>query len=160
MTPRHTRLLGALLVGKEAAAQRGLAVLDATAWAALLRAADEDLLTPELAAPLAAPALAPFVPPEVASHLVELHALNAERNVRIAAQAEEMISAFGAAGLRSLLLKGARVFADPAPSRAARVMIDLDLLFPVAELDDAAEVLRRLGYHRLDRGSDEGHAVG
>ena len=159
MPPVHARLLGALLAGDGAGAARGLAALDAAGWAELLRLAGEDLLTPELAGPLAAPALAAFVPPEVVRHLGELRALNTERNARIAAQAAGMLPAFAAAGMRPLLLKGARDFADPEPERRDRVTGDLDLLFRPDELDAAAAVLQRFGYRRLARDAGP-HALG
>jgi hypothetical protein len=159
MRPRHARLIGALLAGQETVTAQGLAVLDQADWAKLLWLAGEDLLTPEIAAPLAAPCLAALVPPEVAQHVAELRSLNAARNARIAAQVAELTPAFAGAGLCPLLLKGVRVFADPEPESPDRVMGDLDLLFPPDAVALAATVLERLGYHRL--ADDAGlHSVG
>lgn len=161
MPPRQARLIGALLMGDTAAVRAaGLGQLDAAGWSELLFLAGEDLLTPELAAPLAAPGLADIVPPEVIEHVLELRALNAERNARIAAQAAEMLPAFAEAGLHPMLLKGGRAFADPDRGRADRVMGDLDLLFPPDELDAAAATLQRVGYQRLKRDETHGEGIG
>jgi hypothetical protein len=142
----------------EAAAARLARQFDATDWRRIMFFAGEDLLTPELAAPLRLPALVHFVPREVVEHAAELESLNAERNRRIAAQFREMLPAFTTASVRPLLLKGARSFVDTEPSRENRVLRDLDLLFPAEQLGRAVSVIESLGYQRQDA-DPGGHAV-
>lgn len=158
----RARLLGALLRGQDEPAARMAATLDADGWSALLAEAGDDLLSPELAEPLHRIARAAHVPADVLSYLEELRALNAARNTRIAAQLSEMLPAFAAAALSPVLLKGARDVAGRGGA-LSRVMVDLDLLFARDQLADAALVLERLGYSRVEteeHGTDNVHVVG
>ena len=75
--------------------------------------------------------------------------LRAAANLRVDAVTAEVASAFAAAGVRALLLKGpalARFLYDGSP---ARTYGDTDLLVAPAAIDAAERVLARLGFRRF-----------
>lgn len=133
---------------------------DTTEWPAILALANAHVLGPILAQRVAdAPDAA--VPDDVTDYLSLLLQLNAERNAALRAQAVEMVGALNAAGLRPLLLKGAITLFDRTdPLRRSRMMRDIDLLVPHRAQEDAARVLRQLGYAVHERYPSGHHAYG
>jgi len=74
----------------------------------------------------------------------------AARRLEIDAATAEMVTAFRAAGIRSILLKGAAIAARLYDEPNERPYCDFDLLVEPARYTDAGEIARGLGYrHEL-----------
>ena len=111
-------------------------------WMAVLRLANEALVTPQLHAALAASGAIEAVPAEVRTFTAEVFERNRARNRRLLETLAEALGALNAAGIEPVLLKGAALwFAQGAPSPSDRLMNDLDLLVRPAEAERATAAL-------------------
>lgn len=117
-------------------------------WPALLAIANQHLLTPSLYARLTEKGAIAAIPAEVRDYLATLHACNAERNRRLAAQAAEAVDALNRHGIEPLLLKGVVALLDDSPIYPARMITDLDIVVAPGEGTTAIVVLAELGYRQ------------
>jgi hypothetical protein len=116
-------------------------------WEAVVAAASRHLVTPTLYRSLGDKALLDVLPAEVRSYLEAVHALNGERNRRLADQLLEIVAVLNRAGIEPVLLKGiGYLFADLYRDPAARVIGDIDLLVTGDELPAAVAALAAQGY--------------
>lgn len=90
----------------------------------------------------------PHVPGQIARTLAEQYALTAESNLRAASESRRLMQAFDQSSIPLIFVKGLTVaalsYADPLLKRSC----DIDLLVPGQQVEDAAAVLRHLGYDR------------
>jgi hypothetical protein len=116
---------------------------DPSRWGQVLDIADWHRLSPVLFTHLRRVGGAPA---PVLSALERAYLANAARSMFIRQSTAEVISALDDAGVESILLKGAAlvetVYADPAE----REMLDLDVLVPEAQHQQASAALAALGY--------------
>jgi Uncharacterised nucleotidyltransferase len=89
--------------------------------------------------------------------------LAAARTLRVDATTAEVLREFGAAGCRSILLKGPALQRELQPDGQRRSYGDTDLLVAPADLERAGELLTELGFvlvmdHRHHPGVSEPHA--
>jgi hypothetical protein len=118
---------------------RAVAALD---WGATATRAEHERLAPILYVALRGGA----APAPVLARLRTAW-LAAERQHLLASkQLREIVGAFGAAGILTIILKGPALAADYYADPALRPFTDLDLLIRRRDREAAMEVLRRLGY--------------
>jgi Uncharacterised nucleotidyltransferase len=86
------------------------------------------------------------VPPEVLQTLAAHHRKNLLLELRRAADLKRIDAALGAAGIGFLILKGPVLAAMVYPERAARTMLDLDLLLAQEDFAPAIAALETIGY--------------
>jgi hypothetical protein len=119
----------------------------AVPWEVLLTTANLHRCTPLWYVRLREHGLLDTLPADLRDYLAALHASNAERNQRIRAELAQVADTFKAAHIRMLLLKGAAVLADDLyGDPGARLMLDLDLLVPQADVLRAKALLLSCGY--------------
>ena len=88
-----------------------------------------------------------FLDPELVLFLKIMRERNASRNSLLRDQLLEAIQRLKFSGIPSVALKGGAELLDPVYSHPPdRFMSDLDLLVPVAHIDDAISSLEELGY--------------
>lgn len=120
----------------------GAALLDVWAWNGVISAARAERLLGTLAVWLEGIG----VPPEVNSILAEAK-LDAEREQRIALwEANRAVAALAPLGLEPILLKGAAYAAAGLDASKGRMIGDLDILVPRAQLDEAEAALLAAGW--------------
>lgn len=129
-----------------------------TDWIAVIKLANEALLTPQLAAALQT---APGLPDDARAFLAEVRGRNAERNRRLFDQLTEAAGVLNRAGIEPTLLKGAALWAGRAPDEPFdRLLTDLDVMVRPDEADRALAALTLHGFEVLDqRKGREVHAV-
>lgn len=97
---------------------------------------------------------------EAVDYLESQYIANQERNQRIFSQLEEIGEACRNEGLRPTLIKGAAVIAQAdVLSEVTRVSSDVDIVFPLSEIDAARSMLARLGYEIMPD-TAWGHSIG
>jgi hypothetical protein len=151
------RVLAARLRGRAAPDElRALVCAPSLPWERVLDLASAQYVLPAFAAALRDLGLIGLLDADLRAFLLAVHAANAERNDELR---EELVAAVGIlnqAGIQPVLLKGAIRLVDRLyPDRGWRVLRDLDLMVPHAQLPDAAVALERLGYAKLGLGADE-----
>ena len=135
--------------GGEAASLRRRAVAD---WTAPLAFANEHLLGPALYAALASAERLDDLPADVCDYLALMYRSNGERNLALRRQIIEAVTALNSADVVPMLLKGGLgLFTDLHADPAARMIRDIDLVVPPADLDRAVDTLYRLGYRLIAR---------
>lgn len=127
-------------------------------WIAVIKLANEALLTPQLAAALQT---APGLPDDARAFLAEVRGRNTERNRRLFGQLTEAVGALNRAGIEPTLLKGAALWAGRATNEPFdRLLTDLDVMVRPEETDRALTALTLHGFAVLDhREGREVHAV-
>jgi hypothetical protein len=144
MTGDGENLLHCLGVGLRAA-RGGPPVLDEASWALLLRQAIEQGLGPLLYHRLRA--VAPSaVPAPVRESLRETALRGAAQGLQISRDLATVLEALDREGIPTIALKGAHLAHLVYSSVGLRMMCDLDVLVPRAQLERAADVLAGLGY--------------
>jgi hypothetical protein len=127
-------------------------------WREIVAFANHELLAPTLWVRLRDRGLVDVLPREIANYLHRVHAVNTVRNDRLRAELFEILGALEARSIEPVLLKGA---VDLVVGRhgdpGARILRDLDLLVPKADLPDAVGALQALGYREPPR--DKGRFV-
>lgn len=147
--------LGTLLRPADDGARAGACPI--TLDPALLAVAGRHHLVPGLASALATRGLVAD-DAELAAYLEAIHALNADRNRRLLAQAAALAAALAEAEIRPLFLKGtAMLLRGDYPAPSARFLGDIDVLLAPDAIEPAAHVLARLGYHRKKDGPPGAH---
>ena len=125
-------------------------------WENLLAEANRQHTTPLWYARLKAYGLLNRLPDDLTAYLSQLHAANRERNLMLQDELAAILALFNAAGIPVILLKGAATFADALyADEGARLMGDLDLLVPKAQIRDAERLLMMEGY--VDDPQDRRH---
>lgn len=120
-------------------------------WEAVLRIANDQLVSPALWVALRRRNLATNLPDDVRKYLYEIHRLNRDRNEGLRLQALEALRSLNALGVVPVLLKGAiSLFSEIYDDPGSRVMLDLDILVPQDKAQDCWNKLRELGYSPLD----------
>jgi hypothetical protein len=117
-------------------------------WRALAQLAGRPRLGGTLAAAIRRRGLEETPPHAVQLLLEAAWKRERERNTRFRSQLVEAIAALNAADLVPVPLKGAHDLLERPAEVDGRRLTDLDLLVPIEALDDAAEVLSRLGYRQ------------
>lgn len=124
-------------------------------WIAVVKLANEALLTPQLAAALAA---APRLPDDVRAFLADVRSRNAERNRRLFDQLTEAVGVLNRAGIEPTLLKGAALWVSgPVDAPFERLLADIDLMVRPDEARRALAALTLHGFVVL--AEHEGHEV-
>lgn len=124
-------------------------------WIAVVKLANEALLTPQLAAALQT---APGLPDDARAFLAEVRGRNTERNRRLFGQLTEAVGVLNRAGIEPTLLKGAALWAGRATDEPFdRLLADLDVMVRPEEADRALATLTLHGFVVLNR--REGHDV-
>lgn len=123
---------------------------DPAAQDALIAAANEALVTPALYTALCKTEMLAEIREPLRSFLRSFHEVNRERNEAFATQLAEAARALNAAGIRPLVLKGARALLDSEPrDLGRRVMCDLDLMVPEDSANAASKALAGIGYEKV-----------
>ncbi len=144
--------------GGDGAAARRAAVVD---WARPLELANRHLLGPAMYTSLRDSGALSQIPEEVRGYLEFLYRCNGERNAALRGQVTDVIRAFNAAGIRPMLLKGSQaLFVDHYADPNARMIRDLDVLVPAADIDAAVAALEDQGYRAVMRYESWQHAYG
>jgi hypothetical protein len=126
-------------------------------WTRPLALGNAHLVSPAIYASLAGAGALADLPQDACEYLALLYRLNDDRNRALRRQAIELLAALNDAGIYPLLLKGAlSLFGGLYLDAAARMIRDLDVLIPAAQLGDATRVLGALGYALIAR-YDAGH---
>ena len=116
-------------------------------WPELLTLAHKFYVGPELFHALERKGLLVCVPEEARELLAMTHALNVKRNQAIRDQCLEALGVLDGQGIPTVMLKGgAWLFETPPDQLGRRMMRDLDILVPRAELEAAVAALENLGY--------------
>lgn len=124
-------------------------------WIAVIKLANEALLTPQLATALQT---APRLPDDARAFLAEVRGRNAERNRRLFDQLTEAVGALNRAGIEPTLLKGAALWAGRAAEEPFdRLLTDLDIMVRPDEAQRALAALTLHGFTVLNE--REGHEV-
>jgi hypothetical protein len=121
-------------------------------WDQIVALANHELLAPTLWVRLRDRGLVDTLPPEVVHYLRRAHAVNTVRNDRLRAELLAVLRALAGRGIEPVLLKGAvdlciRRYGDAG----ARILRDLDLFVPRADLADAVAALEAIGYRVAPR---------
>lgn len=82
--------------------------------------------------------------------LERFHHTARDANARLLREAGEVLLAFAAAGVPTIVLKGAALVGTVYDDLGARPVSDMDVLVPGSRIDDAAAVLRSLGFSARD----------
>ncbi|WP_445425004.1 nucleotidyltransferase family protein [Alishewanella sp. HL-SH06] len=125
----------------------GHIVLNNVDWPILLKMADTTHVLPELYQGLLRHQLFASVPVDIANTLTELYEFLLLRSKLVKAQCDDITTAFNAAGIVPVWLKGAALLYQADWPRCARIMNDIDVWVPdPAQHSLAIEVLNKLGY--------------
>jgi hypothetical protein len=124
---------------------------DGGLWGRTLNVADWHRLSPALYTHLGSGSGAP---PAVLSALERAYLANAARGMFIRAATDRVVSTLGAAGIPTLLLKGAALVETVYPDAAQREMLDIDMLVPPDRIAEATAALAALDYRPVPS-SDE-----
>ncbi len=128
---------------------------NAEQWTAVIELATAHYLAPALWLALQESGCVDRLPPDARGFLKEAHRLNVVRNTKIREQAVELLEVLGRAGIKTVIMKGGvYLFEDDQPAFEARMMVDLDLLVPEAQLEESFQITRSLGYTIYEK-SDE-----
>jgi len=153
MTPFEALEFLGLCLSVESGHDKGLVSLEQRIadrnvdWPAVVSIADRHFLLPLLHSSLKAKNLDALLPHDLRDTLSTLYHLNLRRNERLKLQLNQVLRWLNAAGVVPVLLKGAAVlFSDLYPDPACRMMFDLDLLVPKAQLSVCADRLQEAGY--------------
>jgi hypothetical protein len=87
-----------------------------------------------------------FVPAEVQRRLRQAYLASAHRNLVLLYELRQVIAALGAAGVRTIVLKGAALAESLYGNAAVRPLMDVDLLLERERLDTAVAVLAAHGF--------------
>jgi hypothetical protein len=113
-------------------------------WDLLVALASEHMVTPALAGPVARLATAPV---QASQYFSAIHDLNARRNEVVLDSLVRILSGLHEVGIEPVLLKGAASLIDGLYGHPAeRIVGDIDLLVPPAQIDAAASRLHALDY--------------
>ncbi len=132
-------------------------------WLAVLSLANQHLLGPALYARWRRLGWLPMLPADVREYVADLHRLNRDRNRTLLHQMTEIVRALNRVHIVPIVLKGGiHLFESAYPGRdkGARMMRDLDILVPAADLERAVGILTELGYVVADRYPNGHHAYG
>jgi hypothetical protein len=137
--PDAERLI-ALLSGRAVAAE----TFDAADWQRIVEAAQKQSVAPMLYARLKERGITPS--PMAVQRLREIYLASIKRNTRLLHEVGNILSAFQAADIPVIPLKGACLAEAVYGNLALRQIGDVDLLVKPADLTKALDVLRTLGY--------------
>lgn len=116
-------------------------------WEDLVWTASSHMVMPALYTALRRHGLLNLLPEDLTAHLENIWSLNHYRNLRILDQAREIAETLSVEGIRPVFLKGvAGLAGNLYPETADRIMIDIDVLVPARDLDQAARAILKLGY--------------
>lgn len=119
-------------------------------WPALVHLAGEQKVTPALASALTRWGLLARLPADLRDYLTAAAALNRARNRALLAELEEVAQTLNTAGLVPLAMKGAaNLLAGLYDDPAERLLVDLDLLLPAADLAAGVAALRAAGWQQV-----------
>jgi hypothetical protein len=90
-----------------------------------------------------------IVPPAVENNLRQIYLSNALRNTRLLSLVAELLDKFNEAGVHVIVLKGAALAETVYKNVALRPMVDVDILVPSIEVDEALAVLFEMDYGRV-----------
>lgn len=114
-------------------------------WDAFVELANVNAVATALARPLQALGCAPG---EVTDYFHTLNELNARRNVLLEDALDPLLLGLEAAGIKSVLLKGAASLVDGLyDDPADRFLSDIDVLVASEHVEDAEQRLASMGYH-------------
>ncbi len=130
-----------------------------TDWEGLIRAANDQFVTPALFHRLRQGDV-PATEPEAMAYLGEVDSLNCRRNRGLWSMVAECTGLLNEAGIVPTLIKGASEMAlQDDPAEFYRLMIDVDLLVEPEETARALTVLTGAGFTRLEE-SEYAHSPG
>lgn len=137
----------------EAAARAGASHATPAIWSALVDEAEHHSVAPLVGTALAdiAKRDATLVPPDVLRAFAVLGSRRRRASAEQQTCVDDILRAFGDAGLRVVLLKGACLGHLIYRAPADRPMTDIDILVDGAEADRAAALARTLGFAFADR---------
>ena len=125
-------------------------------WEQVLRHASAQYVLPALGAALRDLDLIRSLNEELGAFLLAVHAANVERNDELGDELAAAVGVLNRAGIQPVLLKGAIRLVDQLyPDHGWRMLRDLDLLVPRAELVEAIRAFEQAGYVKLDLGANE-----
>ena len=117
-------------------------------WNLLVEASSYHFVTPALAWCLRERS---DLPPEVRDYLDAALSLNAQRNARLIEALARIAAALNAIDIEPVLLKGAARLVDGVyPATKLRFLGDLDVLIPAERAQEAAAVLKRMGFDAVE----------
>lgn len=120
-------------------------------WEDLVWTASSHMVMPALYTALRRYQLLNLLPGDLTAHLEHIWSLNHYRNLRIMDQAREIAGVLSGEGIRPVFLKGAAgLVSGLYPETADRIMIDIDILVPSGEIDQAARAIQEMGYRYAD----------
>jgi hypothetical protein len=116
--------------------------------------AADHFLTPALWVLLSRKGLAADLPEDARDFLQYVHRLNTARNTTIRAEVLQIASSLNEVGIEPILLKGAiHLFDSAYGDFDARMMSDIDLQVPEADISRALMGLAKLGYRPAGEGT-------
>lgn len=120
-------------------------------WPRLVSLAGAHMMISALRQPVATLGLQPRLDAELWEYIDAIHALNAERNRMLRADAAAIVGCLARSGIEPVFLKGmALELLDVFPDAGTRFMRDIDLLVPEADLEGAGAALAALGYQPME----------
>jgi hypothetical protein len=126
-----------------------LASLDLSGWERMLARGRRHALAGRWHRLLAAAGRLDAVPDAVRRHLWSEHLLAEDRNRMVRWEANRLDLAFSDSGISVILLKGAAYILCGLRCGEGRLLSDVDILVPFAQLADAEAVLHRHGWRSL-----------
>ena len=121
---------------------------DDTDWMLLVEASSYHYVTPALAWCLRERS---DLPPEIRDYLDAALALNARRNRHLTEALARIATSLNAIDIEPVLLKGAARLVDGVyPAATLRFLGDLDILIPAERAQEAAAVLKRMGFEAIE----------
>lgn len=134
--------------------------LDCDEWQPVLALANAHYLTPALGAALRDAGLLSVIAPDAKQYLDYFLERNGQRNFNIRNQALEIIRGLNENSIVPMALKGVLTLLDkPHLSCDARIMIDIDLVVPKAQCDEAIAILKSHEYDIAEEYPEGHHAV-
>lgn len=120
-------------------------------WEELVWVGSHHLVLPALYTAFSRKGILPLLPDDLAEHLSAVYTLNLNRNKHILEQCGELIRILNNEGIEPCFLKGAGYLLQGLyQDMGDRIMSDIDILIPAAEMRKAARVLYDNGYFHPD----------
>ena len=120
-------------------------------WSLLLRLADQEHVTGAFAVALRRRNLFDGLPREAQQALRRRYFMGQEINTRIKSEAEEVVGLLNSVGCTPMILKGGLfLFETPSDGIGGRVLRDLDMVVPLADLEACVDIMQAAGYEPKD----------
>jgi putative nucleotidyltransferase-like protein len=127
-------------------------------WRQIAKLAADHFLTPALWVSLSQKGLETLLPEDARDFLQYVYGLNVERNEALRAEVLRIAASLNEVGVEPILLKGAiHLFDSAYRDPSARMMVDIDVLVPEAEIAHGLAALAKLGYHPAGEAAWKAH---